>query len=80
MGLALVFGLFAQFGPRFSIACGIETCIIIHLLAMQLEVSVCVILGNEQFENVNIWYQSILGFIDLYTYSQEQLIFSYFSF
>ena len=35
---------------------------------------------NEQFGNVNIWYQSILGFIDLYTYSQEQLILSYFSF
>ena len=35
---------------------------------------------NEQFGNVNIWYQSILGFIDLYTYSQEQLILPYFSF
>ena len=46
-GLALVFGLFAQFGPRFSIACGIETCIKIHLLAMQLEVSACVIETNS---------------------------------
>ena len=47
---------------------------------MQLEVSACVIETNSLETSISQWYQSILGFIGLYTYSQEQLILSYFSF